>query len=509
MTSTTAPATATPELLEVVNPATGEHVATVACTAGDEVSAIADRAREAQASWGRTPWRERARVLRRFHDLLFERADEVLDTIQSETGKSRRDALSELISVAGTARYFLAHGRRQLATRRARGALPWVTSACEVLHPRGLVGLITPWNFPFLLGIGDALPALAAGNAVLLKPSELTPRSALLARDLLLEAGLDPELLHVLVGTGAELGAPLIDAVDYIGFTGSLATGRLVAQRAAARPIPCSLELGGKNPMLVLRGANVDQAVAGLLLGSFANAGQTCIGIERVYVHAELWDDFVTAAATATASLRQGWSTGWDVNLGSLASNDHAERVRDHLRDAIERGATVVAGGLDVPEGLPETFVAPTLLTDTSDGMQLQREETFGPVVRLERVASEAEAIQRANDSEYGLNASVWAGSRRAGRHVARQLVAGSVGVNSTLLIYGSFDVPMGGTRASGIGARHGAQGMRRFCRSQSIVSSFPQRGGYEGLLGLADSPRGALLLLRAMRTLRRIPGAR
>jgi succinate-semialdehyde dehydrogenase/glutarate-semialdehyde dehydrogenase len=448
-------------------------------------------------------------VIARFHDLVLDRQVEVLDTIQSESGKARRDALAEVVTVAGTARYYLAHGRRHLADDRRRAGVPLLTRARTAWHPHGLIGLITPWNFPFLLGVADALPALLAGNAVLTKPSELTPLSALLARDLLVESGLDPDLFQVLVGPGAELGDPLIDEVDYIGFTGSTATGRIVARAAAERLIPCSLELGGKNPMIVLPGGRIPDAVHGLLTGAFANSGQTCICDERVYVHTDVWDEFIASACAAVDRLQVGWSSEFSTDMGSLIGVAHAAKVREHVTDAIDKGAAIIAGGRDLQRQSGTAFVSPTLLTGTTDEMLIQDEETFGPVARLVRVSSADEAIALANASDLGLNGSVWGGSRREARRVARALQVGTVNVNSTLLIYNSYDVPMGGIRRSGIGRRHAAAGIQRYCRQQSIVESFARGGGYELLLRVTNSPGRAAALFRAVKLWRRVPGIR
>jgi succinate-semialdehyde dehydrogenase / glutarate-semialdehyde dehydrogenase len=313
----------------------------------------------------------------------------------------------------------------------------------------------------------------------------------------------------VLVGDGPTLGPALIDEVDYVGFTGSTPTGRVIARAAADRLIPFSLELGGKNPMVVLPGARVDDAVHGLMTGAFANSGQTCICIERVYVHESIWDEFVSKAIAAVEALDVRWSTGYDADMGSLVGEDHAAKVREHLQDAIDRGARVLVGGLEPPAGLGPAFVRPTLLTDATPEMLLYRDETFGPVVSLVRVSSAQEAISLANDSEQGLNGSVWGGSRQQAHQVARQLEVGTAGVNSSLLIYNSYDVPMGGIRHSGIGRRHGAVGIQRYCRQQSIVESFARWGGYEQLLRAATTPQRVGLLLLVVWLWRRLPGLR
>ncbi len=506
MMETTAPPSSA--LLDVHNPATGELVASIPTTDPADVATMARAARAAQARWAAGPWRERAKVVSRFHDLVLDRQDEILDTIQRENGKARRDALAEIVTVAGTARYYVHRGRRQLGEHRARAGVPVLTGARTTWHPHGIIGMVTPWNFPFLLGVADALPALLAGNAVLTKPSEVTPLSTLLARDLLVEAGLDPDLFQVLVGTGPELGPPLIDESDMVGFTGSTATGRIIAKAAAERLIPCSLELGGKNPMLVLPGANIDDAIHGLVSGGFANSGQTCICVERVYVHEDIWDEFVAAATERVRDLDVRWSTDFDADMGSLASVEHAGQVRAHVQDAIDKGATVLVGGADVPDA-GAAFVTPTLLTDTNDTMLVHADETFGPVVRLEKVRSAEQALELANDSDFGLNGSVWAGGRRSARSIARRLEVGTANINSTLLIYNSYDVPMGGIRRSGLGRRHGAYGIQKYCRQQSIVESFSKGGGYELLLRITNTPKRARLLLGVVKLWHRIPGMR
>jgi succinate-semialdehyde dehydrogenase / glutarate-semialdehyde dehydrogenase len=463
------------------------------------------RAREAQHRWRELSFKQRSRIIRRFHDLILSRPDQILDTIQSETGKARRDALAEIITVAGTARYYLTHGEEHLRPRPHEAAVPAITSAEVVYKPHGLVGLITPWNYPFLLPVGDALPALLAGNAVLIKPSELTPLSAALGKDLLVESGLDPSLLAVLNGAG-ETGSEVIRHVDYVGFTGGTVTGRKVAVAAGERLIPYSLELGGKNPMLVLRGASLDDAATGLLAGAFSNSGQTCISVERVYVEESIYDDFAARVAEQTSKLKLGWSKSWDLDMGSMISDAHADKVRGHIQNAVNAGAHVLAGGR-ARDDLGPAFVEPTVLTDVNDSMALARQETFGPVVALYRVQTAEEAIARANDSEFGLNASVWAGNTARARVVARQLETGSTAINSTLLIYNSFDVPMGGIKLSGIGRRHGEHGILRYTQTQSIVGSVAFGGGYDSMLTRVKSEGMARALIAVMKAWIRFPG--
>ncbi|MEO8505936.1 MAG: succinic semialdehyde dehydrogenase, partial [Acidobacteriota bacterium] len=456
--------------LEVRNPATGERVGSVPIASPADVEAAVARARAAQTQWANQSVTERAALLRRYHDLVLDRSDDILDTIQKESGKARRDALLDVLSVAGTARYYAVRGKRFLAGHRGRAAAFGITSARVVYKPFGVVGIISPWNFPFLLAIGDALPALLAGNAVVLKPSELTPLSAELGRRLLLECGLDADLFQVVQGRG-EVGSELIRHVDYIGFTGGTATGRKVALAASERLIPFSLELGGKNPMIVLDGAPVEKAAMGLIAGGYNNTGQTCIAIERVYVQDSVYEPFVKAAAARIKGLKLGYSSGFDLDMGSLISEAHAAKVSGHIDDAVAKGAEVLAGGHRRSD-LGPAFVEPTLLAGVTPSMKMFKDETFGPVVAVYRVRDADEAVRLANDSDYGLNASVWGGDGRVVREVSRRLETGSTGINSTLVIYHSFDVPMGGVKASGLGRRHGRHGILRYTQEQSIVRS-------------------------------------
>jgi succinate-semialdehyde dehydrogenase / glutarate-semialdehyde dehydrogenase len=440
----------------------------------------------------------RARVVRRFHDLVLDGRNRILDTIQSESGKARRDAFAEIVTVAGPARYYLANAADHLKVKRRQPAVPAITSAEIVYKPHGVVGLITPWNYPFLLGIADAIPALLAGNAVLVKPSELTPLSANCARELFIESGLDPNLLHVFHG-GADVATEVIRYVDYVAFTGGVNTGRKVAIAASERLIPFSLELGGKNPMVVLQGAPLENAATGLMVGAFSNSGQTCISVERAYVQEQVYEEFMRRLIEKTRLLKLGWSRSWDVDMGSLINADHAGKVVNRIERAVDEGARVATGGKVRPD-LGPAFIEPTILTNVTDEMPISKEETFGPVVTVYPVRSAEEAITRANDSTFGLNASVWAGNQAKARTVAHQLETGSAAINSTLLIYNSFDVPMGGVKWSGIGRRHGEQGILRYTQAQSVVSSFGTGGGYDAILTYMKNDRMAKYMVAALK---------
>lgn len=493
--------------LEIRNPVTGEVVGSVPRADGDRVAHAVERARAAQPAWGEAGFGHRARVVRRFAERLKQRQEEILDILQDETGKTRRDALAEVLTVVRTCQYYLAHGRRFLAERRQPGAVPGLTGARESFAPHGVVGFVTPWNYPLILGIGDAIPALLAGNAVVVKPSELTPLSAVAAVELLAEAGLPGELAQLVHG-GGEVGAQLVERVDYVAFTGSAATGRKVAVAAGERLIPYSLELGGKNPLVVLDGAPIDRAVEGFVAGAFFNAGQTCIAVERAYVERTIYDEFVDKAVARAQRLALGYSRAWDLDVGSLISTTHADKVMRQIEQARDLGAEVLTGGHRRPD-LGPAFVEPTLLADVPRAAELHDEETFGPVVALYPVDDADEAVERANDTPYGLNASIWGPNGRRSLAIARRLDTGSASINSALLIYHSFAVPMGGVKQSGVGRRHGAIGIRRFTQSRSIVSSTSLAGGYDGILSRVKSAAGARLLAALFYLRSKIPGLR
>lgn len=433
-----------------------------------DVAAAAARGRAAQQEWVKRPVRERAAVFTRLGEVILANRDRVLDTIQDETGKARLSAFEEVMDAARAVRVFARQAPGLLRPLRRAGAIPVLTKTVEHHLPLGLVGIINPWNYPFNLPASDAAQALLAGNAVILKPDSQTPHCALLLAELLTEAGLPDGLFQVLVGAGSVLGPEIVEHVDFVMFTGSTATGRMLARACAERLIGFSAELGGKNPLLVLADADLSAAVAGTVRGAFANTGQVCVGIERVYVIDEVYDAFVAALVAAVVDLRLGAGHDWNVDMGSLASAKQLATISAHVDDAVAKGATVLAGGRARPD-LGPYFYEPTVLADVTEDMTLCREETFGPVVSVYRVADEAEAIARANDSVYGLNASVW--SARRGEAVAAQLRAGTVNVNeSYAAAWGSHAAPMGGFGESGVGRRHGSQGLLKYTQAQTVA---------------------------------------
>ncbi len=491
--------------ITIRNPITGESVGTVPRHTADDVIAAVERARAAQKHWAETPFRDRAAIFKRFHDLILQDQDAIMDVIQAESGKSRRDAFVEIFALACAARYYAYHGWKHIRPRRIRGGIPLRARAKVVYRPVGVVGIIGPWNFPLLLTVDDAIPALLAGNGVVIKPASLTPLSAIWAREKLIECGLPEGLIQVVTGPGGEVGNALIDHVDYLMFTGSTEIGRKVAERAAGRLIRYSMELGGKNAMIVLADANIKHAAIAAAEGAFNNCGQVCINWERVYVEAKIYDQFVSELIEQTKKLRLGTGKEFDYDLGSLISREQLEKVEEHVRDAVEKGAKVLVGGRPRPE-LGPYFYEPTVLAGVTPDMLVHSEETFGPVLSVYKVESADEAIRLANDSRYGLNAAIFTRRRRYGERLATRVDAGTVSVNDTQLGWITLHGPMGGFKESGVGRRHGPEGIRKYTEPQTIATNLTnfQIGSFETALSINRRMIGFLTLL--LKLWRRIP---
>jgi succinate-semialdehyde dehydrogenase / glutarate-semialdehyde dehydrogenase len=488
--------------LEVENPATGALLGAVPKCEAADIAAVIARARTAAATWRRTPLEQRAAIVLRFHDLVLDRQHALLDVVQLESGKARRHAFEEIMDVAIVARYYSRSADRFLRPRRRRGALPVLTATWEHHHPVGVVGVVSPWNYPLTLSISDAVPALLAGNVVVLKADSKTPFSALLGHELLEEAGLPLDVLQVVTGAGSELGPELIDQVDYVMFTGSTSVGRQVARQAGERLIPSSMELGGKNAMIVLRDADLSRAAEGAERAMFSNSGQLCISIERLLVDEAIAEPFLERLLDRVRRMRLGAGLSYDYDMGSLISQEQLDTVKEHVEDAIAKGAEVLAGAHARPDVGPY-FYEPTVLRGARDGMTLFADETFGPVVAVSTFSSEEEAVTRANASEFGLNFSLWTRDVKRGREIAQRLEAGTVNINEGYIsAWGSVDAPMGGMKASGLGRRHGATGILKYTEAQTIA--------VQRLMPLAPPPMvGQRLWARVitlwLRTLRRV----
>ncbi len=487
------------ETFATTAPFTGRPLARVPVSTLDDVKAAFERARKAQPPWAATDDNRRAEVLLELHDLVLDRQREIMDLIQWESGKARRHAFEEVAHVAMTARYYGRTAVRELRSVRALGAFPLLTGVRVNRVPKGAVGIISPWNYPFTMALSDGLAALAAGNAVVAKPDASTMLTALFGVELLQQAGLPPDLWQVVSGPGPVIGPALVDAADYVCFTGSTATGRLVGSRAAERLVGASLELGGKNPMLVLRDAALDRAAEGAVRACFSSAGQLCVGVERLYVAEQVYDRFLSAFLRRVARMRLAADFSFATDMGSLVSASALELTTSHVDDAVAKGAVVLAGGRPRPD-LGPLFYEPTVLAGVRPGMSCYADESFGPVVSVYRFATEDEAVARANSGRYGLNASIYTRDVARGRRLAGRLRCGSVNVNEGYVAsFASLDGPMGGMRDSGLGRRQGPEGIHRFTDAQSVAS---QRVRFAPVAGVSDEAyaRALTALLRLLK---------
>ncbi len=453
-------------MLEVVRPADGISLGSIPVASSQEVREAVDGARRVQDGWGSLEAKDRARRLADLQDVLRARSEEVADIIVAETGKPRVEALAEVVVCLETIRHYRRTAPRTLRPRRAStGWMLW-KSARVLREAHGVVGIISPWNYPLILSLDPTITALFAGNAVVLKPSEFTPYTGLFVGELCRAAGLPERLVSVVPGDGTT-GAALVGAgVDKIHFTGSSATGRVVMAAAARHLTPVTLELGGKDPAIVLEDADLERAARGIVFGAFYNAGQTCISTERVFVVETVYEPLLRRLVELVGELRSGVRDPRDV--GPMCHEGQLSIVEEQLRDAVEKGARVLIGGLR-PDGSGRV-IPPTILTDVQPGMKILEDETFGPVLPVIKVRDEKEAVDRVNEGPFGLFASVWTRRRERGMRVARSLRAGGVSINDTLSHYALPDLPMGGVGGSGFGRTRGDAGLLEMTRTRSIL---------------------------------------
>lgn len=456
--------------LSITNPATGETITELAAVDNAGVRNLVQRARAAQPAWEALGFDGRGALLRDLRKWLVENREHAIRTLSAENGKSWEDSRVEVFYIADSLGFWAKNAKKYLADERVRPHSPFLIGRKLIgrYRPYGVVGIIGPWNYPLINNFGDALPALMAGNAVVLKPSSLTPLSSLLMAEGFRAVGAPADAFLVANGRGS-VGEALIDTVDMLHFTGSTAVGKQIAKRAADRLLPVTLELGGNDPMIVLAGANVERAANAAVWGSLQNGGQTCISVERIYVEAAAYEPFVKKVIDKVRSVRVGTPTGpGECEVGAITNPEQIATFEDHVRDAVDKGAKVEIGGKRANgEG---TFFEPTVLTGVDHSMKVMTEETFGPILPIMRVSSSDEAVRLANDSHYGLDSSVFAQSPAEGERVARRIEAGATVVNDALTNYFATEIPIGGVKESGLGARHGATGIQKYCQRQNLV---------------------------------------
>lgn len=461
--------------LEVLSPGTGEKIGEINVTNADEVREAVARARAAQPAWAALSFDERARYMRRALEVLLDRQEEFMEVIMRDTGRSRVETIMmEIFPSCDSLAYYAKRAKKILADEKPTMHLLRTKKLRITYKPLGVVGIITPWNGPFVLSLNPTVQALMAGNAVIIKPSEVTPFSGQLVAKLFAEARLPADLLQVLEGDG-ETGAALVDSgVDKISFTGSVRTGRKVGEVCGRNLVPCTLELGGKDAMVVCADADLERAAGGAVFGAMFNAGQFCCGTERVYVVESIADEFTARVVEKVKALRQGVDGEFDI--GPMIWPHQLETIERHVDEAKKAGAKVLCGGKR-NTALGDMFYEPTVLVDVDHTMAVMTEETFGPVLPIVRVKDEAEAVRLANDSNYGLSGSVWSTDKEKAVRIAKRIDTGSVCVNESSITYGAHEAPFGGRKSSGVGAVHGAHGLRNYCHAQPIIiDRFNQR---------------------------------
>ncbi|WP_067701032.1 succinic semialdehyde dehydrogenase [Nocardia jejuensis] len=492
------------EPFEMIEVYTGDVVGYLPQSSPQDVESAVAVARAAQREWAQRSVKQRLEVFERWHELILSEIETIADLIQIGSGKARRMAIEEACDPPMVIAHYLKTAEKTLRSKKRSGPMPVITSSTEEHRPKGVVAVIAPWNFPFAIAMSDSTPALMAGNGLVLKPDNKTALCTLFGLELLHKAGLPRGLVQVVCGGGPDVGPTLIDNVDFVMFTGSTATGRTIGEQAGRNLIGCSLELGGKNPLIVLEDANLDEAIPSATFAVFGNTGQACMHIERIYVQEKIYDEFVRRFVSAAEELgsKIGATYDFDPEFGSLVSVDHMKRVAAHVDEAREKGATVLTGGSPRPDIGP-AFFEPTVLTGVTPDMAHARMETFGPVVSIYKYGTDEEAIRLANDTDYGLNAAVWTSDfDRAGR-MAEKIESGAININDGFVTtYAAKGTPSGGVKQSGVGTRHGAAGILKYTDTINIGVQKKQILAARSGMPYEKQLKSTLLTLRLMRRL-------
>ncbi len=493
----------------IKSPVTLEPIGEFDSGSSADVKGAVERARKAQGSWARLSFDQRAEYLWRLVDVIVERQDEIIDCVIAETGKPRNEAVAmEVMAPCMQISYYAKRAKKFLKSekRTPTGVMRFSKKIALSYQPLGVVGLITPWNGPVALTANPLAQALMAGNAVVHKPSEVTPLSAVLFEDLTRAAGLPDDLYQVIQGDG-QTGADLIEAgVDKVSFTGSVATGRKVGEACGRNLIPVTLELGGKDAMIVCKDADIERAADGAVRGSCFNTGHYCCGTERIYVPEQIYDPFVEKVVALTKELKQS-DTG-ESDVGAVFWDRQMDIIESHMSDATAKGARVLVGGGRNSE-LTGYFFEPTVLVDVNHEMEIMQKETFGPIVAIQKVKDEEEALQLANDSDLGLSGNVWTRDLEKGAALAERMETGSVSVNDISVTYGVAEAPFGGVKSSGVGVVNGEIGIRGYCHAHPVIIDTSKRskgmGGYPYTLEGAKTMQGFVKRIFGNRFLRKL----
>lgn len=454
----------------MVNPATGEELGVKKTWSTQHILDAFEKAQERSISFRKTTIKQRMEEIRKIKQYIVDHMESLVEGLSADLGKTKSEALlMEIFPVLDCIKYYERNAAAILSDKKIKTPIALMGKKSYVFYePLGTVLIIAPWNAPFTLSLVPIISAVLAGNTVIYKPSEIATYSGMLMEKIFKESGFEPGVVTFVYGKGSEIGDTLIEGKpDKIFFTGSTATGKIILERSAKYLIPVELELGGKDPMIVFEDANLERAVNAAIWGSLFNCGQVCVSIERIYVQEAVYDEFVKQVVENVKNVKQGWDTKGEFDIGCMASEDQIKIVEDHVSDAVKKGAKILLGGKRKDKTL---FFEPTVIMNVNHSMKIMREETFGPVICMMKFTNEAEAVRLANDSMYGLNASVWTKDRDKAVQISRAIITGGVSINNALMVQANFNLPYGGVKQSGIGRYHGPYGLHTFSNIKAVI---------------------------------------